>query len=158
MIVVRTEKRAAYQRVFVAVDFSIHSLAALEFAARIAPSARLHVFHAFECPYEGKLRRADVVEETLRELQSLCRAQALANVRNMLHRASVPSERASSVVVPGNPRHVAHAAAAEWSADLIVLGKHGHSALGEFFLGGVTRHTLSRAECDVAVVPDYLRL
>ncbi|MBK6597324.1 MAG: universal stress protein [Proteobacteria bacterium] len=158
MIVVRKEPRAAYQRVFVAVDFSMHSMAALAFAVRIAPSAHLHVFHAFECPYESKLRRADIAEEILRQLQSRCRDQAFANVRNMIEKSEAPVERVSSVVVSGNPRHVTHAAAAEWGADLIVLGKHGHSAIGEFFLGGVTRHTLSRAESDVAVIPHYPRL
>jgi nucleotide-binding universal stress UspA family protein len=126
----------------------------LEFAARIAPSARLHAFHAFECPYEGKLRRADVSEEILRELEVQYRDQALANVRNMLEKSALSAERASSVVAQGNPRHAVHVAAAEWGADLIVLGKQSD----EFFLGSVTRHTLSRAECDVAVVPDFRRL
>jgi nucleotide-binding universal stress UspA family protein len=155
--VVRKEPRTPFQRVFVAVDFSMHSLAALEFAARIAPRARLHVFHVYECPYEGMLRRGDVPEETIRELQTQYRDQALTNVQNMLEKADLSAPGASCSVAPGNPRDVAHAAAVEWGADLIVLGKHGHSAMGELFLGGVTRHTLSRAECDVAVVPDYPR-
>lgn len=157
MIVVRREPRTPYQRVFVAVDFSMQSVAALEFAAQIAPGAHLHVFHAFESPYESKLRRADVSEEAVRDLRSQYHDQAVANMRNMLEKSSLPADRASSVVALGNPRHVTHAAAAQHNADLIVLGKQGHSAIGEIFLGGVTRHTLSRAECDVAVVPDYPR-
>lgn len=157
MIVVRKAPRDTYQRAFVAVDFSMHSLHALEFAARIAPGASLHVFHAFDCPYEGLLRRADVPEAAIRDLQTEFREQALANVRNILELTPAFAARTSTQVAPGNARHAVHTTAAEWGADLIVLGKHGHSAVGEFFLGGVTRQTLSRAECDVAVIPDYPR-
>ena len=39
-------------------------------------------------------------------------------------------------------------------ADLIVMGKRGRSPLAEYFVGGVTRYTLVRAHCDVAVVPE----
>ena len=156
MLVVRKEPRDAYQRILVAVDFSLHSIHALEFAARIAPGAQLHAVHAYDYPYESLLRSAEIPEDSIRSLPAQFREEALTNVRNILEKAGV-TERASSNVVVGNPRHVIHSAAAEREADLIVLGKHGHSALGELFLGGVTRQVLSRANCDVAVIPDYPR-
>ena len=158
MLVVRKEARATYQRVFVAVDFSVHSLAAFRFALQVAPSAHVHLFHAYTCPYEGKLRQANLSDETIGQLRTEYRDQALANMQNMLEKTAAPLERTSSAVAHGNARFAASTCAAEWGADLIVLGKHGYSLIGELFLGGVTRHTVSRAKCDVAVVPDFKRL
>lgn len=158
MLIIRTEARTAYQRVFVAVDFSVHSFAAFRFAHQIAPAARLHLFHAYECPYEGKLRQANLPEETIGQLRAQFRDQALANMQNMIGKTTAPLERTSSAVAFGNARFTTSTAAADWGADLIVLGKHGYSLIGEYFLGGVTRHTVSRAKCDVAVVPEWPRL
>jgi nucleotide-binding universal stress UspA family protein len=86
------------------------------------------------------------------------RDQALANMQNMLEKTAAPLERTSTALANGNARFVTSASAVEWGADLIVLGKHGYSLIGELFLGGVTRHTVARATCDVAVVPDWPRL
>jgi signal transduction histidine kinase len=44
------------------------------------------------------------------------------------------------------PRVTISAKAANEGADLIVLAKHGHSFIGEMFLGGATRHTVARAK------------
>lgn len=158
MVVVRSEARAPYQRVFVAVDFSVHSFAAFRFALQIAPGARVHLFHAYTCPYEGKLRQADLPDEIITRLRGEYRDQAMANMQNMLEKTAAPLERTSSAVAHGNAKFETSTRAAEWGADLIVLGKHGYSLIGEFFLGGVTRHTVARAKCDVAVVPDWRRL
>ena len=35
--------------------------------------------------------------------------------------------------------------------DLIVIGKHGESVMGELLLGSVARHVLSNSRCDVLV-------
>jgi nucleotide-binding universal stress UspA family protein len=42
--------------------------------------------------------------------------------------------------------------AGEWKPDLVVLGSHGHSALGRFFLGSVSSKVVSEAPCSVRVV------
>lgn len=42
--------------------------------------------------------------------------------------------------------------AAEWGADLIVVGSHGHRSIHDFLLGSVAESVARRAECSVAIV------
>jgi len=158
MLVVKREAHGPYGNVLVPVDFSTQSIGALRFAQEIAPQARIHLFHAYESPYEGKLRQADVTEETITRIRLQYRDQALMNMQNLLDKWGSRLPQASSSVDCGSPKLLVPTRAESDRADLIVLGKHGHSRVGEFFLGGVSRHTLARAKCDVAVVPDWPRL
>jgi len=158
MLVARQEALSAYRRVIVPVDFSVHSIAALRFAQQIAPAAKLVIFHAYEYPYERELHAANVPEQTIEQYHTDRRNQALSNIESLRDRALAPGIRTTISVECGNAKTGIAAKAAELAADLIVMGKYGRTFIGEFFLGGVTRHTVARAQCDVAVVPEYSRL
>jgi nucleotide-binding universal stress UspA family protein len=60
---------------------------------------------------------------------------------------------AEGVVEDGNPAHRLVEAAANWDADLIVVGAHGHGGLGPI-VGSVARAVLYHAPCSVLVVPE----
>jgi nucleotide-binding universal stress UspA family protein len=55
-------------------------------------------------------------------------------------------------VILGHPRGEVPAYAREWGADLIIVGSHGHSAIGRFLLGSVAQATLRTAPCSVEIV------
>ena len=54
----------------------------------------------------------------------------------------------------GEPGATISRVAQEWNADLIVLGRHDHSAIAEFFLGSVSNHVVDHANCSVLVIKD----
>ena len=56
-----------------------------------------------------------------------------------------------SDVAPGTPYWQVLEKAREWSADLIVVGSHGRSALGRFFFGSVAQNVLAHAPCSVRI-------
>jgi nucleotide-binding universal stress UspA family protein len=58
----------------------------------------------------------------------------------------------STQVLTGSPRKAISAYAAEWGADLILAGSHGHSAVGRFLLGSVAQGILRTAPCSVEIV------
>jgi nucleotide-binding universal stress UspA family protein len=60
--------------------------------------------------------------------------------------------RVTTSVVTGDARSVILEAAAEWHADLIVLGSHGRTGLGRFFLGSVSEAVARHARCSVLIV------
>ncbi len=52
----------------------------------------------------------------------------------------------------GNPGPVICATAQNWGADLIVIGRRGHSGLSELILGSVSNYVLHHARCSVFTV------
>lgn len=51
----------------------------------------------------------------------------------------------------GSPATVIIEKADEWGVDLIVVGSHGRTALGQFFFGSVSQKVLHEAHCSVRV-------
>ncbi|HEU4625188.1 MAG TPA: universal stress protein [Steroidobacteraceae bacterium] len=158
MLVVRGDAQLRYRKVLVPVDFSLHSMATLRCARQIAPTAHLQVFHAYENPYEGKLWYAGVEQDVIEKFRLEARNQALENLGNLLEKGLPGDAEVSTSIEHGEAKLLIAAEAAKQGADLIVIGKHGRTPLGEFFLGGATRATVARASCDVLVVPDHPRL
>jgi nucleotide-binding universal stress UspA family protein len=60
---------------------------------------------------------------------------------------------AESVVVTGAPGPAILAQADESSADYIVLGSHGHTALYDLLVGSTAHLVLLKAKCPVVIVP-----
>jgi nucleotide-binding universal stress UspA family protein len=56
-----------------------------------------------------------------------------------------------SVLLDG-PRQVILDEAAQWGADLIVLGSHGHQGMDRFLLGSVSETVATHAHCSVEVI------
>lgn len=53
---------------------------------------------------------------------------------------------------PGLPGRLICDLARNWGADLIVIGRRGHSGLAELFLGSVSNYVLHHAPCSVQIV------
>jgi nucleotide-binding universal stress UspA family protein len=60
--------------------------------------------------------------------------------------------QAFTKVLQGHPPSEISSYAKEWGADLIMVGSHGHSAIGRFFLGSVAQTVLRAAPCSVEIV------
>ncbi len=160
LLVVRQEVTGPYTRVLVAMDFSPWSAAALALARAVAPGATLTLLHAFEAPFESRLRYAGVDEAQIDAYLATTRDDALRELHTLAQAARQGPEAAlgeavgvtiDCVVKHGTPGAVIEAEAERLGCDLIVLGKHGRSALEDLLLGSVTKHVLAEAGCDVLV-------
>jgi len=60
--------------------------------------------------------------------------------------------RVTTSVATGDARSIILENAAEWNADLIVLGSHGRKGLKRFFLGSVSEAVARHAHCSVLIV------
>ena len=145
VLVVKRRPAGAYRRVLAPVDFSRDA------------GAELNALHAFESPFEGKLRFAGVAEETVLHYRQQARARARAAMETMLAGLRLPAARLTRQIVHGYAPSVIARAEGEIGADLVAIGKHGRSALEDLLLGSVTLHALTAASCDVLVVPAKAR-
>jgi nucleotide-binding universal stress UspA family protein len=160
LLVVRREVTGPYAHVLVPVDFSPWSAAALALARAVAPGATLTVLHAFEAPFESRLRYAGVDEAQIDAYLATARDDALRELRTLARAAQRNAEAAPGdaqgftidcAVKHGAPGTVIEAEAERLDCDLIVLGKHGRGVLEDMLLGSVTKHVLAEAGCDVLV-------
>jgi nucleotide-binding universal stress UspA family protein len=62
-----------------------------------------------------------------------------------------PSWSVSAIGTYGSPAWELVFAADKWQPDLVVVGSHGHSALGRFVLGSVSQVVLNEAQCSVRI-------
>ncbi len=152
-LVVKQPARGNYRRVLAPIDFSSCSAAVLATAAAIAPAAEIHICHAFDLPFEGKLWMAGVADEQINNYRAEARQQALAAIHRLVSDLPALEKRtALPAVMRGDPARVILDQETACAADLIVIGKQGQSALEELLLGSVTRHVLADSKCDVLVV------
>lgn len=76
-------------------------------------------------------------------------AAALAPGIAVLTEAGIPFERAQRI---GEPAIEIVKFAAEWSADLIAMGRHGHSAVTSLLMGSVTQKVIAASAVPVLLL------
>ena len=60
--------------------------------------------------------------------------------------------RVTTAIAEGNPKVVIIDSAAEWRADVIMIGSHGRKGLDRFLLGSVSEAVARHAQCSVQIV------
>ncbi len=151
ILVVKQTPHEAYRRVLVPVDFSAWSAAALGLARAVAPGAELVLLHAYEAPFEGKLRYAGVEERTIERYQTTVREDALARLEALAADAGLGPETVRLRTHHGDATAAILQLEQDEDCDLIVMGKHGQGMVEELLLGSVTKHVLAEAGGDVLV-------
>lgn len=152
LLVVRQTTPEAYRRVLIPVDFSPRSLRAIRMGRALAPRAELVLLHAFELPFEGRLRAAGVNREELADLYSQAQLEAETRMDALVAGAGLASGAMKAVLVQGEASlHILDQARLH-DCELIVIGKRGLGLFEELLLGSVTRHVLARAHLDVLVI------
>jgi len=143
------ERPVRYRRILCPVDFSEHSVHAVEYAVNLAEEAdaELHLLHVLmlsteltelESSFEDL--REQIETDRLRRLSALIPADAdtYCTIHTALRQGSVHREIL--------------AAAAEEPADLIVMGAQGRGALDAAIFGSNTARVARAACCPVLVV------
>jgi len=150
MLVVKQVAHRPYASVLVAVDFSDASLAALRCARAIAPGARIRVLHAFETPFEGKLRSVGAGADAIDSYRIEVQRDASEGMAALYERAGMTLSDAEGLVAEGDPVWRVLEQEQEQDCDLVVVGKR-QSRTEDFFLGSVSRRVLAESQCDVLI-------
>ena len=137
--------------ILVPVDFSAHSVAALDRAVDFAKAfgAKIHLLHSFAVPVHGVMPYDFTIPDGLWDGIRKAAESKLEEFRQRIVSAGV---EASGEVSPTLPSEAILAAAGEIGADLIVMGTHGHTGLKHVLLGSVAERTIRLAPCPVLTV------
>jgi nucleotide-binding universal stress UspA family protein len=143
----------ALLRILLAIDDSKFSEAATQtLIAQLRPKEHevriLHVIELYPLfPASGQTgAELAVASEEHRHQASALVAKAAKALQ------SADFERVTTTVEVGNPKFIVLDLAAEWKADLIVLGSHGRTGLGRFPMGSVSEAVARHAPCSVQIV------
>lgn len=149
VLIVRSEPVAPYGRILAAVDFFLHSHDVVKWARRLAADGRLHLMHALEPLDESGLRAKGLDSAAIKQRREEMRAIA----ENLLANLSAGLQgEVESHIESGYPSSRILESAADWSAELIVLGRQGRGGLEDFLLGSVSKDVAQAADCDVLLV------
>ncbi len=109
----------------------------------------LHVTELAPLPMTGVFG-FQIADAVLLQKARLKQAQKIVGrAIKMLRKARLKAE---AVVVEGDPKSKIIDGAAEWHADLIVLGSHGRTGMGRFLMGSVSDAVARHARCSVEIV------
>lgn len=153
VLIVRGEPVAPYGRVLAAVDFFPHSRVVAGWAHRLAVNGRLQMLHVLEPMDESGLRTQGLDGAAIKQQREEMRHIAENLMANLC--AGVTDgdgTRIESHIVPGYPPALILESAADWCAELIVLGRQGRGGLEDFLLGSVSKDVAQEAGCDVLLV------
>ena len=152
VLMVRKTPSGPYRRVLVPVDFSKWSAPSVELAAAIAPDAYFILMHAVKVPFEGKLRLVGVDQSVIDDYRARARIDAMDRMRDLASRAGLRDGAWRAVAPDGDvPWLEILGQETEHECDLIVMGKHGRSAVEELLLGSTTSRVMDDAASDILV-------
>ena len=143
--------RPLFRSILCAVDFSVHSRQALQYAAAVAKRFRGRVTVLF---VNDPLLLAAARQAYGDERQVIEKSRAEL-VRFVAH-AVRGSERMTSVVAVGSPASQILATAERLRSDLVVIGTQGLSGVQKLFFGSTTEQVLRRTTIAVLAVPPQI--
>lgn len=123
----------------------------------VADLSKTGIANSYEIGVLGKFVSTRLLEKTI-ELTLKENALVQYEVEKLAVRGAerileiLPGWSVNHQTTVGKPADELLKTAAEWQPDLIVVGSHGRTALGRFFLGSVSKEIAERANCSVRVV------
>jgi nucleotide-binding universal stress UspA family protein len=138
----------SFHRILIAVDGSPLSIAAARTGLELARAlgAEAAIVHAVEPPVDlsGEI---GIPDEVLLEAAG----REAKDIVSHLGRSAGLAPNTAQFIRVGHAHEVIGRVAAEWSADLIVIGSHGRGGLGRVLLGSVAEAVVRHAACPVLI-------
>lgn len=152
VLVTRRPVERDYGQALATVDLGPRSAAVLRAALVVAAGARVTLLHAYQAPFEAKLRYKGFPEEDIARYATTGARTAERDMAALLADPELVGLAIERRIVHGHPNPALFDAANELRADLVVAGRHGGSRLGEAVMGSISRFLAYYAPCDVLVV------
>lgn len=157
ILVVRQSPFRRYERILVAVDFSVDSKHLVRLACRVDGDAEIHLFHAISTLDEAKLRSAEASARQVQAFREECLRYARHRILRLADSFDARRNRVMSTIGHGDPARQAVIQQEYSRADLLVVGRRQRSPIADFFFGNVAERVLRWAASDVLIAPRDFR-
>jgi nucleotide-binding universal stress UspA family protein len=146
-----------YQRIMAAIDDSFATSKVLEAAIELAgqQGATLAIVHAIDETIFAQREAAIMLSRSVGQVTLNLRESAQEFVDKAAEVARAAGVVVETLIVESERGHVAEMlaqAAADWQADLLVVGTHGQRGVERFFVGSVAEHLVSKAGTSLLLV------
>jgi nucleotide-binding universal stress UspA family protein len=140
-------------KILLAIDDSKFSEAAVRvvIAQNRPQGTEVRVVHAVE-PIESFYTQVTGYPSNLAELQKGRLKQARELVARVAEQLRAEGFKVEEFVYEGTARLEIVDSAAEWHADLLVVGSHGRKGLDRFLIGSVSEYVARHAPCSVEII------
>jgi nucleotide-binding universal stress UspA family protein len=152
VLMVKERPAAPYRRIVVAVDFSVYSRRAVEFARHLVPDGSFLLVHAFDVPFSSTAARQHMTATARARHEATVRRMVDEQLEAFLRTFEPPLPPVRTVMREGAARPVIEAEVEGWQADLLVVGTHGRTGVARALLGSVAAELLRDPPCDVLAV------
>ena len=121
-------------------------------AQNAPPNTEVRVLHVLEPPSLLMGREMGGYDPEFEAVWSALRDEAKALVEKTTTILRTAGYQVTPALEEGDPKSKIVDLAAEWKADLIVLGSHGRKGLRRFLMGSVAESVARHASCSVEIV------
>jgi nucleotide-binding universal stress UspA family protein len=146
-----------YKRIMVAVDESFMTNKVLTTAIELAKSsgAKLAICHAIDETIFANRQMEMMLPNSVGKAEYKLRLGAQGFLGKAAETASAAGVEVETKLIESEEKHVSDmlaSAAAEWKADLLVVGSHGSRGMERFFVGSVAERLVRKAQTSLLLV------
>ncbi|MCC5792659.1 MAG: universal stress protein [Legionellaceae bacterium] len=152
LLLVKHQPEKTYQRIMVAVDFSLISQRIVELAFQYFPEAEFQLIHVADIWYEKMRKNKTNIEGFAEDIHPMLHNMH-QKMDEFLAVCSVNPAQFEKKLVGGYAADTIGKLAGQSNMDLLVFGTEGYSALHYFLIGSVAQRLLQLAPCDMLLVP-----
>lgn len=146
-----------YKRIMVAVDESFMTSQVMESAISLAKAtgATMAICHAIDETILAQREVAMMLPNSVGKTEARLRLGAQGFLGRLLEAAQAAGIEAEIKLVESEEKHVSDMlinAAADWQADLLVVGTHGRRGIERFFVGSVAERLVRKGQTSLLLV------
>lgn len=157
VLVIRREPAERYRAIVACAKGDQRDRAVIGWADVLSPSHLLHIVSAYSVPYEERLIQWGASKSTIDVYAAREGDGRMRHVSNTLTEMRIPAARAQLHVERAAPLQLILGNAAQFSADLIIVGRRAQpDPLGGGDFGSIARHVTLLAPMDVLIVPPQI--
>ncbi len=146
-----------YKRIMVAVDESFMTSQVMTAAVELAKCTGAHVAicHAIDETILAQREVAMMLPNSVGKTEARMRMGAQGLLGRLAETARAAGIEAEIMLVESEQKHVSDMlieAAAEWQADLLVVGTHGRRGIERYFVGSAAERLVRKAQVSLLLV------